>query len=93
MSRQLVRFWFGRFLRILWITAIALIAMRYAGLSVLSNLEMAIWAGIAAVLSASINTYWMYRRSCRVQRRVAVSANPSPPQPPSPPSQDRGEGR
>ena len=65
----LFRFWLRRFTLVFALASVALVLvewLRHADSS--SYLDAVAWAAAAALLAASIATYWAYKRGCSVQR-------------------------
>ncbi|MDQ6718126.1 MAG: hypothetical protein M3Z17_07240 [Gemmatimonadota bacterium] len=66
---MLIRFWIRRFVRIFLIVAAALLLVeRLKGGS--DYTSVALWSAIAGVVSASLATYWAYKKSCGLPPRA-----------------------
>nr|PZN76297.1 MAG: hypothetical protein DIU56_14555 [Pseudomonadota bacterium] len=66
MLRLLAVFWLQRFVGVLALVSLGLLALEYAQQGRILGLASALaWGTAAAVLAASISTYWVYRVRCR----------------------------
>ena len=67
MLRLLVWFWRRRLVLILVVAFLGLLALEFARRGQITNLASVLsWSVGAAVLAASVSTYWTYRIQCRV---------------------------
>ncbi|MGH8078766.1 MAG: hypothetical protein ACREPE_15810 [Lysobacter sp.] len=69
MTQQLMGLWLRRFVLVLPIVGVALIALQFV--RHLADADYAgawLWSTVAAALSASLNTWWAYRRGCGLRR-------------------------
>jgi len=69
MDMTLVRHWLRKFALVFVLVGAGLVAL-YAvrdGIAGIAYAEAALWAVLAATLSASINTWWAWKHGCRVR--------------------------
>lgn len=65
LGGMLRRYWLDRFARVLLLAALLLGAVEYLQARSAADLvSVLIWSTAAAAVSASLATFWSYRRSC-----------------------------
>lgn len=69
LTQQLTELWLRRFALVLPIVGVALTAVQFVRHAAPADYAEAwLWSTIAAALSASLNTWWAYRRGCGLRR-------------------------
>ena len=67
MVKLLAGFWLRRFVQVLVAALVGLLALEFARRGRIAELASVLgWSVGAAVLAASVSTYWAYRIQCRV---------------------------
>ncbi|KGM57158.1 hypothetical protein N799_14315 [Lysobacter arseniciresistens ZS79] len=69
MNGAAVRYWFRRCGLVLVIVAVALAGVQWLREGRVDWGGVLFWSALPAVLAASINTWWLRRRGCRLPRR------------------------
>ena len=69
MNTVLVFYWIKRFALIFVIVGAALLALQVLreGIAAIDLAGVALWSAAPAALSASINTWWVRNRGCRLR--------------------------
>lgn len=68
MAKVLIRFWLGRFALVFAIAAIALGAVERVLRGAAADYGSVVaWSAAAAVLAASLTTWWSWKRTCAVR--------------------------
>jgi hypothetical protein len=66
MDMLLVRHWWRKFVLVFVPVGAGLVVL-YAIRGGIDYVEAALWAALAATLSASINTWWAWKHGCRIR--------------------------
>lgn len=77
MTGMLFRFWLQRAALVFIVAAILLGIAEYLQRGSLAGLaSVLIWSAVAALVAASLTTYWSYKRACGLPRQRLRSSDP-----------------